>query len=67
MPTVWTNEEKLAGVASITYEQSGVTYNDVRYNYNGKSIPIWDTDDRNITTWTKETPNTTVWTKETKI
>lgn len=65
--TTWTTEEKLSGATSITYDEVGVTYNDPLYNYNGKSISQWDTDDRNITSWTKETPNITTWTKETKI
>lgn len=39
--TLWTPETQLSGGGSITYNQVGVTYNDVRYNYNGNPVTIW--------------------------
>lgn len=39
--TTWTKEQQLAGGANISYNEVGVTYNDVRYNYNGQLLTIW--------------------------
>lgn len=64
--TTWTKEEQLVGISPITYEESGVTYDDQRYNYNGKLVPQWDTDNRNTTSWSKEVVTPTTWTKETQ-
>lgn len=64
MVTTWTNEGRLQGQTPITYNQAGVTYNDIKYNYNGKIVPLWDTDDRNITNWSKEVVTPTTWTNE---
>lgn len=36
MTTVFTNEPKFAGQIPIAYNQSGVTYNETPYMYNGK-------------------------------
>jgi hypothetical protein len=38
--TTWINEEKYEGSPSITYEESGVNYDD-NYNYNGQAITVW--------------------------
>lgn len=54
MTTTWTKEELLSGQTPISYNEAGVTYNDINYNYNGKIYPQWDTDDRNTTTWSNE-------------
>lgn len=64
--TTWIKEELLAGQIPITYNESGVTYNDIRYNYNGKKVPLWDTDNRNITSWSNEVVTPTTWTNETQ-
>ena len=64
MVTTWTNEELLSGQISISYNETGVTYNDIRYNYNGKEVPQWDTDNRNTTSWSNEVVTPTTWTKE---
>ncbi len=66
MVTQWKKEELLEGQTSISYNEAGVTYNDIMYNYNGKKVPQWDTDNRNITTWSKEVVTPTTWTNETQ-
>lgn len=66
MVTTWIKEELLAGQTPITYNEAGVTYNDIRYNYNGKLVPQWDTDNRNTTSWSNEVVTPTTWTNETQ-
>lgn len=41
LTTIWINEQRLAGTPSITYNEVGATYNDIRYNYNGQLLTIW--------------------------
>lgn len=65
MTTLWQKEQFFAGQTPISYNEVGVTYNDIRYNYNGKQISQWDTDNRNTTSWSKEVVTPTTWTTET--
>ena len=37
----FTNEYPYENATQISYNQAGVTYNDVRYTYDGKAITIW--------------------------
>jgi hypothetical protein len=37
----FTNEEKYGQAPSITYEQTGVTYDNTAYNYQGQLTTIW--------------------------
>ncbi len=36
MTTTYTNEAKYGGQTSITYNEAGITYNQLTYMYNGK-------------------------------
>lgn len=39
--STWTNEQKLEGAPSTTYNNAAVTYNQANINYNGQTIPVW--------------------------
>lgn len=41
MTATWTDQEKLATQTSITYEQSGDTYDQANTQYNGKTRATW--------------------------
>lgn len=64
--TTWSNETKYAGQSSITYNESGKTYNEATYNYNGKVAPIWSSGSRNTTSYSNQSRNSTSFTNETK-
>lgn len=44
MATQWTNDLKLAGQTSITYDNASTTYDSALINYNGQLTTVW-TDD----------------------
>lgn len=43
----WTNDNKLSGQPSITYNESGKTYNEANVQYNGKVQTTWTNDTKN--------------------
>lgn len=45
--STWTNQEKKEGAPSITYEESGVTYEDPVYQYNGQVTENWTNQTKN--------------------
>ena len=47
MPTTWTNDVKLSGQASQTYDNSSITYDDAIYNYGGQEQTVWSNDPKN--------------------
>ena len=42
--STWTNDYPYENGVAITYNEAGVTYDDIRYTYNGNLITIWTND-----------------------
>lgn len=45
--STWTNEQKLAGQTSITYDNSSSTYDQANLNYEGQITTKWTNDPLN--------------------
>lgn len=45
--STWDNTERLANAPSITYDEAGVLYDDIDYNYNGQVKETWTTPTKN--------------------
>lgn len=45
--TTWTNQELKEGAPSISYEETGVSYNDASYNYEGVLTEQWTNQTKN--------------------
>lgn len=46
MSTTWTNDSKLAGQGSTTYNDSSITYNQATENYEGQVTTTWTNDSK---------------------
>jgi len=44
MSTSWTNDQKLQGQSSITYDDSSTTYDQATINYIGQQTTVWAND-----------------------
>lgn len=45
--TTWTNQQPLSGQTPISYNQSGVQYNQILYTYSGKLKASWSNQTKN--------------------
>lgn len=42
MAADWNNQPKLEGAPSIVFNEAGVTFNDILYNFNGQLLTAWN-------------------------
>lgn len=45
--SVWTDDQKLAGQVSSTYDDPTITYDQATKNYNGQTTTVWSNDPKN--------------------